>query len=572
MMPRLFDERVGYFSVGQIDYGRDEQRSPQRRYITRYRLEKKDPGAALSEPVKPITYWIDPATPTKWVPYIKQGIEDWQVAFEAAGFRHAILARDAPTNDPDWNPEDARYSVIRWLPSADGFALGPHVRDPRTGEILEADIQYNHQQLNQVTKHYFVRAAPLDPRARTLPLPDELMGRLVRVVISHEVGHTLGLDHNMKAPSAYTISQVRDPKWVREMSHTPTVMAYSYINYVAQPEDGIDPNDLITRIGPYDKWAIRWGYAPIPLTRTPEDEKPTLDKWSREQDQKPYLRYSTDADRSADPGDQDWAVGGADGADVVAATRLGLKNLGRVSELLVAATSTSIGDPWDLLEELYVRMVDHWTMLMNYPIRLVGGFTSQQKHIGQAGLRFVLVPKEQQAEAVQFLLQNAFQTPLLMVRPEILRRVELTGVVDRVRTAQGSIMAELLQNQRLDRMAEQVALDGPAAYPPVRFLGDLRQGVWSELNSPSITIDIYRRNVQRAYLDTIDERLNGPVGPTDEVRALLSGELRVLDRQLQTALPRMTDETARRHLQDSRGQIARILDPRSMRGADGGQR
>jgi uncharacterized protein DUF4953 len=204
-------------------------------------------------------------------------------------------------------------------------------------------------------------------------------------------------------------------------------------------------------------------------------------------------------------------------------------------------------------------------MLMNYPVRLIGGFTSQQKHIGQQGMRFVAVPKEQQAEAVQFLLEHAFQTPMLLIRPEILRRIEITGVVDRVRTAQDSIMATLLQNARLDRMVEQGALDGPVAYPPVRFLGDLRTGVWSELTTPATTIDIYRRNVQRSYLDTIDDRLNGTVEPSAEVRSLLGGELRALDRQLETALPGVTDEASRRHLLDSRGQIARMIDPRAMR-------
>jgi hypothetical protein len=566
MKPRFFDERVGYFTQGFTDYGSDEQRSVAKRYITRYRLEKKDPNAAISEPVKPIVYYVDPATPPKWVPFIKKGIEDWQVAFEAAGFRKAIVAAEAPKNDPEWSAEDARYSVIRWLPSTTENASGPHVHDPRTGEILEADIQFYHNVQNLAKNWYFVQAGPLDPRARTLPLPDDLMGELMRYVVAHEVGHTLGFQHNMKASSAYTIEQIRDPKWVKEMGHTPSLMDYSRFNYVAQPEDKIDPADLIPKIGPYDKWATMWGYKPIPEARTPDQEKPTLDKWAREQDEKPYLRFSTEGNDGSDPGDETEAVGDI---DAVRATTLGLKNLGRVSEMLFPATSTKVGDPWNELEEVYGRMVSQWQLEMNHVVRVVGGFTSQQKHIGQQGVRFVTVPKARQSEALQFLLHNAFTTPSFMIQPDILRRIQASGVVDRVRTAQNSVLSNLLQAARLDRMVEQAALDGPVAYAPIQFLGDLRAGVWSELAKPAAPITIYRRNLHRSYLDTVDTRLNGQTPPSDEVRALLRGELRALDADIRKALPLVTDEVSRRHLLDARDQIAQTLDPRAMRTREG---
>lgn len=567
MMGRLFDERVGYFSRSMYDFGRDEHRAEERTFITRYRLEKKDPAAAVSEPVNPIVYYVDPATPSQWVPYVKKGIEDWLPAFEQAGFRNAIVAKEAPKDDPDWSPEDARYSVIRWLPSTTENASGPNVHDPRSGEILEADVQLYHNVQNLQKNWYFVQVGPLDPRAQKLPLPDDLMGELLRYVVAHEVGHTLGLQHNMKASSIYSLQQIRDRNFLRQYGHTPSLMDYSRFNYVAQPEDGIAPEDLRPKLGEYDKWAIHWGYAPIPSSRTSDDEKATLDKWAREQDSKPQLRFSTANAAGTDPGDNTEAVGDN---DAVGATTLGLKNLQRVSQMLLSAATTKPGDNYDELSEVYGRLVGQWTTEMNHVTQLVGGFTSQQKHIGQEGQRFSPVPKTRQSEAVQFLLANAFRTPQFLVSPDILRRIQPTGAIGRVRTAQTSVMNSLLQNTRLDRLVEQAAIDGPAAYTPVQFLSDLRSGIWSELRTRPRSIDTYRRNTQRIYIDTIDNRLNGPTEASGEVRALLKGELRALRTQIAAALPALTDRASRLHLEDSRDLIDEILDPRAVRGGAAG--
>ena len=561
MMPRLFDERVGYFSDTYIDYSRPEHRAVTRRFITRWRLEKQDPDAAISDPIKPIIYYIDPATPPQFVPYVIQGIEDWQVAFEAAGFSNAILGREAPKDDPDWSPEDARISVIRWLPSTTENASGPHVHDPRSGEILESDIQYYHNVQNLAKNWYFVQAGPLDPRAVTLPLPDELMGELMRFVVAHEVGHTLGFQHNMKASAMYTLDQVRDADWVAENGHTPTLMDYSRFNYVAQPEDGIAVEDLIPKIGPYDKWATMWGYKPIPGATTPDDEKPTLDAWARAQDDTPWYRFSTAQAAGSDPQSMTEAVGDT---DAVAATTLGLKNIERVADMLMDATTTETGAPYSELTEVYGRLLSQWRLEMGHVSQLIGGFVSQQKHIGQDGVRFEPVSRAKQQEAAQFLVANALHTPKMFVRSDQLRRMEPTGVMDRIRTVQNSVMNSMLQARRLDRLVEQSALD-PDAYAPIDYLTDVRTGVWSELTTREGDVDPFRRNTQRVYLNTINNRLNGGTAPSGEVRSLLRGELRTLRGQITASVQTVADRATRLHLEDSIDMIDTILDPRAMR-------
>jgi len=559
MMPRLFDERVGYFSHGTTDFSRPEARAVRRTFVARWRLEKKDPNAALSEPVKPITFYVDPATPKKFVSFVKSGVESWQVAFEEAGFRNAIIAKEAPTReqDPDWAPEDARYSVIRWLPSTIENAMGPHISDPRTGEILEADIMMYHNVQQLSTDWYFTQASPNDPRAQKYPLPEDLVGKLIEYVVAHEVGHSLGFQHNMKASSLYPIDKVRDREWVKKMGHTPTLMDYSRFNYVAQPEDKIDPANLIPGIGPYDKFAVRWGYKPIPGAKTPDDEKATLDEWARVQDDTPWLRFSTNGSMGSDPGENTEAVGDA---DAVKATALGLKNLERVAGYMLKATEEK-GEDWDQLQRVYSRVLGQWSLEMGHVTALVGSYDSQQVHGGQSGVRFRPVAKERQQAAVKFLLDNGLIVPKWALNPEILRRIEPDGAVTRIRTAQQRILTSMLAAMRMNRLVEQSALDAKA-YSPAEFLTEVRKGVFSEIYTAKPQIDTFRRNTQRVYLDLTGERINGRTPANDDARSLIRSELRILSADVTKAMATVTDRASRAHLEDVKDQIARILDPK----------
>lgn len=570
MERRYFDERVGWFARGQVDYGLDAQESKTVRYLDRWRLEVKPEDVAkfnageLVEPKKQIVYYVDRATPKQWVPYIKQGIEDWQVAFEAAGFKNAIIAKDAPTveEDPEWSPEDVRYSVVRYLASPIPNANGPHVSDPRSGEILESDINWYHNVMTLLRNWYFVQTAAINPDARGVAFKNEIMGRLIRFVSSHEVGHTLGLPHNMGSSVAYPVDSLRSKSFTEKYSTAPSIMDYARFNYIAQPGD--EGVSMMPNIGIYDKYAIKWGYRPI-LDKKENAEKPILDQWILEHAGDPMYRFGSQQREVVDPSSQTEDLGD----DAVKASNYGIANLKRIVPNLIEWTAED-GKTYEDLGTLYGQVLGQYNRYMGHVSNNIGGVYEYYKTYDQEGAVYMPVPKERQAESVAFLQEQLFTTPEWMIDAEILNRIEHDGSLERIRATQVRTLENVLDFGRMGRMIENETLNGKDAYTLTQLMTDLRTGIFSELTNGK-KIDTYRRNLQRAYIERLDYLLTKDQtgrNATDvkvsqsDIRAISRAELNTLKRLVATAATRTGDTLSRYHLQDLKERIDLILDPR----------
>jgi hypothetical protein len=581
MKKRLYDPRVGFFADDYVVYRDDQQRTDNQVFIVRWRLEPRDEDiekwkrGEMVEPKKPIVYYIDPATPKRWRPYLMQGINDWQVAFEQAGFKNAIMAKEWDSKDSVANLEDARYSVLRYLPSDVENAYGPNVHDPRTGEIIESHIGWYHNVMKLLHDWYMIQAGATDPKARKMEFDDALMGQLIRFVSSHEVGHTLGLRHNMGSSSRTPVELLRNKAWVEAHGHTASIMDYARFNYVAQPEDSISEVGMFPRIGEYDKWAIEWGYK-ASFAKNEKEDKKIVNKWVIDSlKANPRLWFGTESN-PFDPRSQTEDLGD----NSMKASAYGIKNLKRIIKQLPEWTKED-ADKYENLRDMYSALVGQYSRYMGHVVRNVGGIYETPKSIEQTGEDvYTPTPVAIQKEAVIFLDRQLFETPNWLLEKDILNKISNPYSAELVSTVQVNILNSLLSGARLYRLALCSSRFGKKdTYAIDDMMDDVKKSVWGELATKK-AIDEFRRNLQKAYVEDLVNIINPPTAvpspssgflaalmnpniKNTDVPSTARAQLTMLKAQVDAAIPGTTDKMSKYHLQDVSYRIKKALDPKA---------
>ena len=575
MNSRLFDSRVGYFADNFVQYSDDQHKVDNQVFAVRYKLEPK-PGdlekykrGELVEPVKPIVYYIDPATPKKWVSYLIAGVNDWNTAFEKAGWKNAIQGKEWP-NDSTMSLEDARFSVIRYFASDIENAYGPQVHDPRSGEILESHIGWYHNVMNLVHDWYMIQTAAVDPAARKMKFDDALMGNLIRFVSSHEVGHTLGLRHNMGSSSKTPVEKLRDKTWVEANGHTASIMDYARFNYVAQPEDNIGQSGLFPRIGDYDKWAIQWGYTYTGVGD--EADKKINNKWIVDALSKSDRVWFGGEGYNSDPRAQSEDLGD----NSVLASEYGIKNLKRIVVKLPEWTKEE-GDRYENLSDMYGQVATQFNRYMGHVVKNIGGVNETFKSVEEAGDVYTPTPVAMQKSAMNFLQTQLFATPKWLLDNTILNKISNPVANERLQSIQTNILRSLLEKGRLYRLTTSATRFGNVTYSLHDMMEDTRKGIFAELTSHQAT-DVYRRNLQKAYVSQLGDLINPSAGNASAAPALRMGpavdventdviseakaQLKKLASSIQSNKASFSDANSTNHFDDLQDRIKQILDPK----------
>lgn len=513
MKARIVDPRVGYFTVRYTDFDMNPQGVERVSIVARWRLEPKPEdlqkylNGELVEPQKPIVIYIDPSTPKEWVPYLIQGVNDWQPAFEKAGFKNAIMAKVAPTpkEDPTWSLEDATHSAIVYKPSDVANASGPHVSDPRSGEIIETHINWYHNVMNLLRNWYFVQCSPSDPMARNMKLPTELMGELIRFVSSHEVGHTLGLRHNFTGSNCpiYTVQNLKDVEFLKKYGHASSIMDYARFLYLAEEKDNIPQNLLFPCIGPYDMWAIEWGYRYYPQFNDPKSESEFLKKMVTEKLKDPtgIYKFGTESDPS-DPRYQSEDLG----FNQMESNEVGMNNLKVIMNNIETWTATP-NEPYTNLSDIYDQVVSQYKRYVNHVAKYIGGIYTEEKLSDEPGDIRTFVPKAKQQEALNFLKKHFFTTPKWLLKDEIFKKTK-KNKLDVMNGIYKGTIGKLMDNRVLDNMCKAEVANGKSAYTIENYFNDMNAIVFSPMPADPQEA-AYKRLLQKIYVQTLCNMYTG---------------------------------------------------------------